>query len=174
MFIYYVYAYIRESNGTPYYIGKGKKYRAYAKHGKIPVPKDRSRIVFLEQNLSDVGACALERRYIRWYGRKDQRTGILLNFTDGGEGTSGRICSDQTKLKMKAANSGRPGRKLSPEIKKKISDAKKGSIQSENAKEKLRVANRGKKLSPETKLKMSLARKKYLQIRLVGFPIYTD
>ena len=85
---FYVYAYLRE-DGSPYYIGKGRQKRAYNKNHSISLPRDKSRIVFLETNLSNIGALALERRYIRWYGRKDNDTGILRNLTDGGEGSSG-------------------------------------------------------------------------------------
>ena len=116
MNIYYVYAYLR-TDGTPYYIGKGKGRRAYRPH-KIAVPPE-SRIVFLERNLSEVGALAIERRMIRWYGRKINNTGILRNIAEGGDGTSlpgklhGQYGSKRTEEQKKNLSILYTGRKLS-------------------------------------------------------------
>ena len=108
-----MYAYLRE-NGTPYYIGKGKDDRAWQQHRVVRngrsvgmlTPKETRRIVILEAKLTEVGAFALERRYIRWYGRKDAGSGILGNMTDGGEGCSGAIFTAIHRQNLSKAGKG--------------------------------------------------------------------
>jgi len=66
------------------------------------------KIVIVASGLNDIGALAIERRLIRWYGRIDLGTSILRNKTAGGDGSAGTIMSKETKLKMSAANKGKP------------------------------------------------------------------
>jgi len=153
---YYTYAYLREDK-TPYYIGKGKGNRAYKKHRKgIGVPKDKSRIIFLKQNLTEEEAFRHEIYMIAVFGRKDLETGILRNKTYGGDGISGYVFSEETKKKLSEAHKGKTH---SEESKRKMSEVNKGKTLSEEHKIKLSEAKKGKTFSEESKRKMSEAHK---------------
>jgi hypothetical protein len=97
---FYTYAYLRE-DGTPYYIGKGKKDRIHNPlHNSIHLPPKERRI-FLKQNLTEEEAFKHEIYMIDVFGRKDLGTGILRNMTNGGQGVSGRVASKYFRKRIK-------------------------------------------------------------------------
>ena len=79
--------------------------------------------------MNEKDALALEIFTIAKYGREN-----LCNYTDGGEGSSGRIVSD--------------------ECKRKISNSKKGTVATAEHREKTRIASTGRKHSEEAKRKI--------------------
>ena len=154
--IYYTYAFLREDR-TPYYIGKGKGNRAYRRRDKgIKPPKDKSKILILKQNLTEEESFRHEVYMIAVFGRKDLGTGILHNRTNGGDGVSGAVVSDETRRKMSEALKGKP---RSKEIRRKISEAHKGKTHSEKSRRNMSESQKGKTFSEETKRKLSEAKK---------------
>jgi len=181
---YYTYAYLRE-DGTPYYIGKGKGKRAYRRDGRIcSTPKDDKKIIFLKQNLTEEEAFKHEIYMIAVLGRIDLGTGILRNLTDGGDGVSGMVVGEVTRLKLSSIRKGKPkseehkrkikeskqniseetrrkqsesakGKKVSDETKRKLSELNKGKIMSLESRRKISEAHRGRIVSDETRRKLS-------------------
>lgn len=140
----YVYQHIRLDTDEVFYIGigsdtKGNYVRANTKksrsdYWKNIVNKVGYKIEILNEDISWEDACEEERRLIKHYGRKDNNTGILVNLTDGGDGTTGRFYGP-------AWNKG------------------KTNIFSEEALEKIRENNRNRIYTPETRKKLSELRK---------------
>jgi hypothetical protein len=110
-----VYAYVRSGPdrfgrmGTFYYIGKGKPGRPYSKNRSKTAkrPSDDSKILILHRDLNEQTAFEYEKKLILFYGRIDNTDfGVLRNLTDGGEGASGTVVTQDTKEKMSKSHLG--------------------------------------------------------------------
>lgn len=144
----YVYRHITKDTNKVFYIGIGNKARANNKksrntYWKNIIEKHGYYVEVLAENISFEDAKELEVFLISLYGRKDNKTGILCNMTDGGEGTKNISESARKKISER-----RKGVRTLPidyirteEHCKKISESKKGKPSS----------FKGKKHSEETK-----------------------
>ena len=151
---FYVYAYFEPGCALPFYVGKGhgdrlrkhlyphkaacrtamaKKLRQLKARGITPIIK------VIAQGLSESSALAFEKFAIWVCGRRDQGTGCLMNHTDGGEGSSGK--------------------KVSPETRRKLSLANRGQHRTDEFRERLRQVNTGRQHTEATKRKLSEAHK---------------
>lgn len=180
--MYYVYQLRVEDRELPFYVGKGIAERATRHFRDSYLNSDSNRlkantilkarkegkevlIEYIETGLTESDAFTLERFYIQLYGRRDQGTGCLANLTDGGEGHSGYINSEETrKRKSLAKLNGKRGeehhmwgRKLSDEVKDKLSEVKTGELnpmygrtQSEGTKRKIAESKKGKRMPTTT------------------------
>lgn len=169
---YYVYKITNNNNGK-YYIGKTNDlekrwynhvycalvnkentyfYNAIRKHGALNFS-----IKQIEE--CDTEELALEQE-IFWINELNARErGIGYNMTNGGDGVSGLVHSEESKQKQREKML---GRKHSLEHNKKISESNKGKIVSKEVKEKISKANLGenngmfgKSITKETRKKLS-------------------
>lgn len=163
---YYTYAYLREDR-TPYYIGKGKGNRICRNNGRgCKKPEDKSRIIFLKQNLTEKEAFKHEIYMISVYGRKDLGTGILYNRSNGGEGPSGFIRSEKQKKHLSEIKKGKKAYNITEETRKKMSLSQRKRTHSEESKKKISLSHKGKPKPPlskehKEKIRNSLLKKIY-------------
>ena len=133
---FYVYLHIRLDNMTPFYVGKGKRDRAYDLdrsdfHNSVRDEYD-CKVVIIKDKLTESQAFRLEKRMIEYYvltlgygipikgyDNYDHDLPYLTNFTWGGEGISGRHHSEEEKKKMSESHK---GIQLSEKTKQKISE----------------------------------------------------
>lgn len=113
--MYYVYAVFDPRNCLPFYVGKGKGRRCFSHLRRSHNKTVRSRVCtirdvglepvinILAQGLDEELAFLVEQEAISKWGRVDNETGILFNHTDGGEGPSGLIHTDEARAKIKYA-----------------------------------------------------------------------
>ncbi len=126
--MFYTYLWLRDC-GTPYYVGKGKGNRGFTSVGhRVYCPKDPVRII-LQDWPSEEDAFAAEKFLIVYYGRADLGTGCLRNLTDGGEGISGLIVTEENRRKKSLSLKGNTncvGRILSEDTRRKMRESSVG------------------------------------------------
>lgn len=175
----YVYGDYKFKN-EPFYVGKGKNKRykehltdarsmkkdgtyTYIDHRcskirKIKEETDKDPIIKkIKTNLSEDLSFQLEIGLIKLIGRDDLNNGPLVNKTDGGEGFSGYVPTEEQIEANRIRNTGENhpnwGKCISEETKKKISEAHMGMQFSEEHLKNLSLSHMGKPQSEETRRK---------------------
>lgn len=116
---FYVYQLIDPSTNLPFYIGKGKNDRIFDHekntiNGKLyninrylyykinKILKSNKKIIYKKilNNVDELDALKYEIIEIRKYGRKNNKTGILCNMTNGGDGVVGYKPTKKVKQKI--------------------------------------------------------------------------
>lgn len=179
---HYVYMLRIEGEGLPFYIGMGTDDRhlvhfsearndfSYSsnRHKLNTIRKAwaEGKEVFSEIILDGLDrdqALANEIEFIRYFGRRDIGTGCLTNMTDGGDGGSGMIWTEEAKKLKSESTKGELnpmyGRRGEASPIRGVKNGFFGKVHSKEAIERNRQAHLGKTASSETKTKMSEARR---------------
>jgi hypothetical protein len=184
----YVYRHIRLDKNEPFYIGIGTDsnyQRAYSKSSRNifwnrVVNVTDYEVEIIMDNLTKDIAKQKEIEFISLYGKKINKTGTLVNISDGGDGNSGGKHTEEAKKKIGEANKFKDyskfnrshfqtqeykdkiskintGRKMPDSMREKTSLRMKNRVLSNEQKEKIKNTKLGSKASQETKDKMRLS-----------------
>lgn len=114
--------------------------------------------IIVELDLSEEEALQREIFYIAHYRVLGYK---LTNMTDGGDGSSGRITSEETRKKLSKSLKGKGvGRKFSEEHRRKIGESQVGRVFSEETRKKISDKAKGRMASSEARKKISDSVKK--------------
>lgn len=97
----YVWYLIKEDKHIPFYVGKGKgtRYMAEAHFYNNEFKRIYDKYICyykkVLENVSDYDAIEKEIELIKKIGRRDLSLGTLINHTDGGDGTAGRVFTEE-------------------------------------------------------------------------------
>lgn len=100
-----VYQHIRLDTNEVFYVGIGYIVRSNSKNNRNKhwlniVKNTEYEVQILKKKVTLSEAVELEKILISWYGRRDLKTGSLVNLTDGGEGSYVRTVTVETRIKM--------------------------------------------------------------------------
>jgi len=101
-----VYQHFKKGTNDIFYVGiGGLPERAYSKSKRTNLWHKVSNKYGYDVKISHTDvcweeACCIEKYLISFYGKISDDTGCLVNMTDGGDGTFGRVCNDETKEKI--------------------------------------------------------------------------
>lgn len=155
---FYVYVHRKNTDGSVFYVGKGKDCRAWAKHGrnvywKRIVAKHGFTVHIIVNKINEICALSIECALIKFYGRNN-----LCNLTDGGEGVSGLRHSEETKEKLRGPRPNfKPwlkGKHIPEYLRVKLRDAKLGKHQSPEHAKKSRKSKIGVKILDTSKFNL--------------------
>ena len=164
---FYVYVHMKSTDDSVFYVGKGCKYRSTSKNGRSEywhriVEKHGLVVEIVKNNMTFEEANAYEVYLI---AKLKQEGCNLCNLTNGGEGRTGYIVKDETKLAISKKNK---GKKRSDETKAKMQGNKNalGAKRSKETRAKMSASKKGRNnlfgrpVSEETRKKLSESRKK--------------
>lgn len=106
-----MYLHRNKTTGKVFYVGKGKCRRAWECANRSAfwsktVRKYGHTIEIVLDNLQEWYAFELEAELILKYGRRNNNTGCLVNLTNGGEGESGKVYTEEQRKRMSDSQKG--------------------------------------------------------------------
>lgn len=169
----YIYKHIRIEDEEVFYIGISSKddnyQRSKSKNDRSTFWKNYTnlypyRIEILLDNITWQEAKEIEKELIIEFGKRVDKTGTLVNITDGGEGTLG--CAPWNKGIVGVIKNG----PCKEETKIKIGEKHRGRIHTEQSRMNMSIGSKGRKRGPYSKERIE--KTKAATIKAVGKKVY--